>query len=79
MVQGLGFSVLAAVAGPRVPGGGVTRQGVALTDLQSLVDCQMISLSLAFPLFLPLFLSRSLARESVCCLLVLNSVTSALQ
>jgi len=69
VVQGLGFSVLAAVAGPRVPGGGVTRQSVALTDLQSLVDCQMISLSRA----------RALARESVCCLLVLNSVTSALQ
>ena len=32
-------------AGPRVPRGGVTRQGVALTELQSLVDCQKTSLS----------------------------------
>ena len=47
MVQGSGFSVLAAVAGPRVPGGGVTRQSVALADLQSLVDCQMLSRSRA--------------------------------
>jgi hypothetical protein len=27
-------------AGPRVPRGGVTRQGVVLTDFQSFVDCQ---------------------------------------
>ena len=27
-------------AGPRVPRGGVGRQGVVLTDFQSLVDCQ---------------------------------------
>ena len=27
-------------SGPRVPRGGVTRQGVVLTDLQSLVHCQ---------------------------------------
>jgi hypothetical protein len=27
-------------AGPRAPRGGVTRQGVLLTDLQSLLDCQ---------------------------------------
>jgi hypothetical protein len=27
-------------AGPRVPRGGVTRQGVVLTELQSLLDCQ---------------------------------------
>ena len=30
--------VLSADIGPRVPGGGVTRQGVVLTDLESLVD-----------------------------------------
>ena len=35
-----GVKVLAAVAGPRVPRGGVTRHGVVLTDLQSLIDCQ---------------------------------------
>ena len=34
------FIVLAAGAGPRVPSGGVTRQGVVLTDLQSPVDCK---------------------------------------
>ncbi len=27
-------------AGARAPRGGVTRQGVVLTDLQSLLDCQ---------------------------------------
>ena len=32
--------VLAAGAGPRVPSGGVTRQGVVPTDLQSPVDCK---------------------------------------
>ena len=36
-------------AGARAPRGGVTRQGVVLTDLQSLLDCQIIFSSL-FPL-----------------------------
>jgi hypothetical protein len=36
----LGGRVLAVNAGARVPRGGVTRQGVVLTDLQSLCDCQ---------------------------------------
>ena len=32
--------VLAVNAGARAPRGGVTRQGVVLTDLPSLCDCQ---------------------------------------
>ena len=32
--------VLATDAGPRAPSGGVTRQGVVHTDLQSPVDCK---------------------------------------
>ena len=32
--------VLAVIAGARAPRGGVTRQGVVLTDLMSLLDCQ---------------------------------------
>ena len=32
--------VLTVNAGARAPRGGVTRQGVVLTDLQSLLDCQ---------------------------------------
>jgi hypothetical protein len=35
-----GRIVIAAEAGPRVPRGGVTRQGVVLSDFQSLVVCQ---------------------------------------
>jgi len=35
-----GGKVLAVNAGARAPRGGVTRQGVQLTDLQSLRDCQ---------------------------------------
>jgi hypothetical protein len=35
-----GGILLAAVSGTRVPRGGVTRQGVALTDRKSLVGCQ---------------------------------------
>jgi hypothetical protein len=35
-----GGIVLAVHAGARAPRGGVTRQGVVLTDLQSLLDCQ---------------------------------------
>jgi hypothetical protein len=35
---GLQYSL--SYAGPRVPRGGVTRQGVVLTDFQSLVECQ---------------------------------------
>ena len=46
---------LSLVAPPR---GGVTRQGVELTDLQSLLDCQKTSLSLS------LFLSLSIGAES---------------
>jgi hypothetical protein len=38
--------ILAAIAGPRVPRGVVTRQRVVLTDFQSLVDCQQ---TLLFP------------------------------
>jgi hypothetical protein len=33
-------SFSAPYAGARAPRGGVTRQGVVLTDLQSLLDCQ---------------------------------------
>ena len=32
--------MLATGAGPRAPSGGVTRQGVVLTDLESPVDCK---------------------------------------
>jgi hypothetical protein len=46
---------LSLVAPPR---GGVTRQGVELTDLQSLLDCQKTSLSRS------LFLSLSIGAES---------------
>ena len=35
-----GGRVLAVNAGARAPRGGVTRQDVVLTDLQSLCDCQ---------------------------------------
>jgi hypothetical protein len=35
-----GDRVLAVNAGARVPRGGVTRQGVVLTDFQSFLDCQ---------------------------------------
>jgi hypothetical protein len=45
--------VLAVNAGNRAPRGGVTRQGVVLTDLQSLLDCQYnFSLSLSLSLSL---------------------------
>jgi hypothetical protein len=37
-----GGIVLAVNARARAPRGGVTRQGVVLTDLQSLLDCQQI-------------------------------------
>ena len=37
---GVEYSILAVNAGARAPRGGVTRQGVVLTDLQSLRDCQ---------------------------------------
>ena len=43
MLLGPNFSLifsLAVNAGARAPRGGVTRQGVVLTDLQSLGDCQ---------------------------------------
>jgi hypothetical protein len=39
-VRPRGSLVLAAGAGTRAPSGGVTRQGVVLTDLQSPVDCR---------------------------------------
>jgi len=46
-----GGRVLAVNAGNRAPRGGVTRQGVVLTDLQSLLDCpQLLSLSLSLSL-----------------------------
>jgi hypothetical protein len=32
--------VVLAAAGPQAPSGGVARQGVALADLRSLVDCR---------------------------------------
>ena len=35
-----GGIVLAVICWARAPTGGVTRQGVALTDLESLLDCQ---------------------------------------
>jgi hypothetical protein len=35
-----GGRLLAVNAGARAPRGGVTRQGVVLTDLRSLCDCQ---------------------------------------
>jgi len=44
-----GGIVLAAGAGPRVSSGGVTRQGVVLTDLQSPVDCKKYLLLLLAP------------------------------
>ena len=45
-----GGRVLAVNAGAREPRGGVTRQGIVLTDLQSLRDCQQnFSLSLSGP------------------------------
>jgi hypothetical protein len=40
-----GGIVLVAHAGVRAPRTGVTRQGVVLTDLKSLLDCQLTSLS----------------------------------
>ena len=40
-----GGRVLAVNAGARAPRGGVTRQGVVRTDLQSLLDFQLNSLS----------------------------------
>ncbi len=36
----VGDRVLAVNAGARAPSGGVAQQGVVLTDLQSLLDCQ---------------------------------------
>jgi hypothetical protein len=46
-----GITVLAVNAGARAPRGGVTRQGVVLTDLQSLLDCRKnLSLSLSLSL-----------------------------
>jgi len=36
----VGVQYSQSYAGPRAPRGGVTRQGVVLIDLQSLVDCQ---------------------------------------
>jgi hypothetical protein len=48
-----GGRVLAVKAGARAPIGGVTRQGVVLTDLHSLLDCQQhFSLSLSLSLSL---------------------------
>jgi hypothetical protein len=60
-----GGRVLAVNAEARAPRGGVTRQGVVLTDLQSLRDCQQnfslsLSLSLARSLARPLLLSLTL-------------------
>jgi len=46
-------AVLPSYAGARAPRGGVTRQGVVLADLQSLLDCQLnVSLSRALSLYL---------------------------
>jgi hypothetical protein len=60
--------VHAAVAGPRVPGGGVTRQGVALADRKSLLHCRMISLSRFLFLFPSLSLSLAHSLERKCAL-----------
>jgi hypothetical protein len=58
-----GGIVLLTYAGPRAPRGGVTRQGVVLTDLQSLVDVnKLLSLSLSLCPSLPPPLSVSLPR-----------------
>ena len=55
-----GGRVLAVNAGARAPRGGVTRQGVVLTDLQSLCDCQ-----LNFSLSLSLSRARALSQSGV--------------
>ena len=56
-----GGRVLAVKAEARAPRGGVTRQGVVLTDLQSLRDCQQnFSLSLSLSLARSLLLSLTL-------------------
>ena len=49
-----GGRVFTINVGARAPRGGVTRQGVVLTDLQSLLDCQYKLLSLALNLSLPI-------------------------
>ena len=36
----VGVQYSPSYAGARAPGGGVTRQGVVLADIQSLLDCQ---------------------------------------
>ena len=61
-LSGVGV-VLAVICWARAPRGDVTRQGVVLTDLQSLLNCQLKLLSLppALPLSLSLSLSLSLA------------------
>jgi hypothetical protein len=57
-----GGIVLAVICWARAPRGGVTRQGVALTDLQSLLDCKIVnktSLSLSLSHVLQLTVGRA--------------------